>query len=182
MTDLTEQSDAFLMGSIANGDADAVRPLIERYQRPLFALLRRTLGASAEVEDIAQETWIRVMRSARSYDPAQRFSSWLFAIAWNRVRDRWRAAQKHEIVADGKDAQANVRSAEDEAIAGDRARRVRELITSLPDHLAGPVFLRYFEEMTEREVAARLGIPVGTVKSRLHNAINRLALAWGEER
>jgi hypothetical protein len=55
--DLSAESDGFLLGSIANGDPDAVRPLIERYQRPLFALLRRALARSADVDDVAQETW-----------------------------------------------------------------------------------------------------------------------------
>jgi RNA polymerase sigma-70 factor (ECF subfamily) len=65
-------------------------------------------------------------------------------------------------------------SVEEEVIARDRAHRLRDLVASLPDRLAEPVFLRYFEELTEREVAARLGVPVGTVKSRIHNALHRL--------
>jgi RNA polymerase sigma-70 factor (ECF subfamily) len=161
------------MGSIANGDSDAVRPLIERYQRPLFTLLRRALGGSADVDDVAQETWIRVVRSARRYDPQQRFTGWLFAIAWNLVRDRW---EKAKPVTDDEleEMPSHRASAEDEVIARDRARRLRDVIATLPDRLAEPIFLRYFEELSEREVAARLGVPVGTVKSRIHNALHRL--------
>lgn len=178
--DLSAESDAFLMGSIANGESNAVRPLIERYQRPLFALLRRALGASAEVDDVAQDTWIRVVRSARVYDPAQRFTGWLFAIAWNLVRDRWTRTQPF-VETELESLPSRHTSAEEEAIARDRARRLRDLVAALPDRLAEPIFLRYFEELSEREVAARLGVPVGTVKSRIHNALNRLATAWGEE-
>ncbi|HEY8184143.1 MAG TPA: sigma-70 family RNA polymerase sigma factor [Thermoanaerobaculia bacterium] len=173
MKDLREESDAFLMGSIANGDADAVRPLIERHQRPLFALLRRALGASVEVEDIAQETWIRVVRSARRYDPQQQFTGWLFAIAWNLVRDRWKKMKKFAD-AELESMPSGGASAEDDVIERDCARRLRDLVATLPDRLAEPVFLRYFEELSEREVAARLGVPVGTVKSRIHNALHRL--------
>jgi RNA polymerase sigma-70 factor (ECF subfamily) len=171
--DLSAESDAFLMGSIANGEPDAVRPLIARYQRPLFAVLRRALAGSADVDDVAQETWIRVVRSARRYDPHQRFAGWLFAIAWNLVRDRW---EKVKPIADEELEEMPSRhaSAEDEVISRDRARRLRDLVAALPDRLAEPVFLRYFEELTEREVAARLGVPVGTVKSRIHNALHRL--------
>jgi RNA polymerase sigma-70 factor (ECF subfamily) len=161
------------MGSIANGEADAVRPLIERYQRPLFALLRRALGGSADIEDVAQETWIRVVRSARRYDPQQRFTGWLFAIAWNLVRDRW-SKTKSFAETELESMPSGRTSAEEEVIAHDRAQRLRDLVASLPDRLAEPVFLRYFEELSEREVAARLGVPVGTVKSRIHNALIRL--------
>lgn len=180
MKDLSGESDAYLMGSIANGESDAVRPLIERYQRPLVGLLRRALGDSDDIEDVAQETWIRVVRSARRYDPAQRLSGWLFAIAWNLVRDRWSKARPFAD-AELESIPSGLASAEDGVIARDRARRLRDLIADLPDRLAETVFLRYFEELSEREVAAQLGVPVGTVKSRIHNALLRLATAWGEE-
>jgi RNA polymerase sigma-70 factor, ECF subfamily len=168
------------MGAIANGDADAVRPLIERYQRPLFALVRRVLRGATDVEDIVQETWMRVVRSARRYDPEQPFSRWLFAIAWNLVRDRWARAKAGDAAAIDTLTGA-FDSTEEQLIATDRARRVRDLVTELPDRLAAPVFLRYFEELSEREVAAHLGIPVGTVKSRLHYALERLKTAWESE-
>ena len=180
MTDLRAESDAFLMGAIANGESDAVRPLIERYQRPLFAVLQRALAERADVEDVAQETWIRVMRSARRYDPAQRFTSWLFAIAWNLVRDRW--AKARPSAETDLDLLPSARSsAEEQVISSDRTRRIRDLVATLPERLAQPVFLRYFEDLSEREVAARLGVPVGTIKSRLHTALNQLAAIWPQE-
>jgi RNA polymerase sigma-70 factor (ECF subfamily) len=161
------------MGSIANGDADAVRPLIERYQRPLAALLQRALGRTPEVDDVFQETWIRVVRSAHRYDPAQRFSSWLFAIAWNLVKDRWSRRVVSEDV-DMAEMASGGRSPEEHAVDADRAERVREMVGRLPERLAQAILLRYFEELSEKEVAARLGIPVGTVKSRIHNALQLL--------
>ena len=161
------------MGSIANGDADAVRPLIERYQRPLAALLQRALGRTPEVDDVFQETWIRVVRSAHRYDPAQRFSSWLFAIAWNLVKDRWSRRVVSEDV-DMTEMASGGRSPEEHAVDADRAERVREMVGRLPERLAQAILLRYFEELSEKEVAERLGIPVGTVKSRIHNALQLL--------
>ena len=173
-------NDAYLVGSIANGDADAVRPLIERYQKPLAAVLQRALGKSPDVDDVFQETWIRVVRSAHRYDPEQRFSAWLFAIAWNLVKDRWSRRVTHDDV----DLAAMVspdRSPEEKVVADDRAERVRELVAQLPERLAQAILLRYFEELSEKEVAARLGIPVGTVKSRLHHGLRRLAETIEEE-
>lgn len=163
-------NDAHLIGLIVAGDADAVRPLIERYQRPLSAMLRRALGATPDVDDVFQETWIRVVRHAHRYDPEQRFSAWLFAIAWNLVKDRW---SKHVDTADVDLAvmPAGERSPEEQAVERDRAERVRAMVARLPERLAQAVLLRFFEELSEKEVAERLGIPVGTVKSRIHSGL-----------
>ena len=160
-------NDAHLIGLIVNGDAEAVRPLIERYQRPLAALLQRALGRTPEVDDVFQETWMRVVRSAHRYDPAQRFSAWLFAIAWNLVKDRW--SRRVDTADVDLTAMASPeRSPEERVVAADRAERVRDMVARLPERLAQAILLRYFEELSEQEVAERLGIPVGTVKSRIH--------------
>jgi RNA polymerase sigma-70 factor (ECF subfamily) len=176
-------NDAFLMGCIANGDAEAVRPLIDRYHKPLAAVLQRALGSSPEVDDVFQETWIRVVRSAHRYDPAQRFSAWLFAIAWNLVKDRWARRAPHDDV-DLATMPSTDRSPEERAVANERAERVREMVDRLPERLAQAILLRFFEELSEKEVAARLGIPVGTVKSRLNHGLKglrRLAEEMNEE-
>lgn len=163
-------NDAHLIGLIVNGDADAVRPLMERYQRPLAAMLQRALGRTPDVDDVFQETWIRVVRSAHRYDPEQRFSAWLFAIAWNLVKDRW-AKRVDSDDADLVTLTSRERSPEERAVEADRAERVRAMVARLPERLAQAVLLRFFEELSEKEVAERLGIPVGTVKSRIHNGL-----------
>lgn len=173
-------NDAYLVGSIANGDTDAVRPLIERYQKPLAAVLNRALGASPDVDDVFQETWIRVVRSAHRYDPEHRFSAWLFAIAWNLVKDRWSRRVPQDDVNLAAMASSE-RSPEERAVAGERAERVRALVAQLPERLAEAILLRYFEELSEKDVAVRLGIPVGTVKSRIHHGLKRLAETIEEE-
>jgi RNA polymerase sigma-70 factor (ECF subfamily) len=173
-------NDAFLMGSIANGDAEAVRPLIERYKKPLAAVLQRALGASPDVDDVFQETWIRVVRSAHRYDPEQRFSAWLFAIAWNLVKDRWRRREQHADV-DLATMPSPAHSPEEQALRADRAERLRAVVGQLPERLAQAILLRYFEELSEKDVAERLGIPVGTVKSRLHHGLKKLAEVINEE-
>jgi RNA polymerase sigma-70 factor (ECF subfamily) len=166
-------TDEFLMGSIVNGDTDAVRPLIERYQRPLSTLLRRALDHSPDADDVFQEVWIRVVRSAHRYDPTQRFSAWLFAIAWNCVKDRWARRTPSDDV-DLTLLASQERSPEERAVAGDRAERLREVVAKLPERLADAILLRYFEELSEKDVAERLGIPVGTVKSRIHHGLRLL--------
>jgi len=173
-------NDAHLIGLIVNGDAEAVRELIERYKRPLGSVLQRALGSSPDVDDVFQETWIRVVRSAHRYDPEQRFSAWLFAIAWNLVKDRWSKGVPVDDV-DLALMPSFGASPEQGAVDADRARQVRELVSRLPERLAQAILLRYFEELSEKEVAERLGVPVGTVKSRLHHGLKKLAEAIQED-
>jgi RNA polymerase sigma-70 factor (ECF subfamily) len=171
VSDFSDTSDAVLVGMIVNGDAEAVRPLIDRYRKPLGALLHRALGASPDVDDVFQETWICVVRSANRYDPAQRFTSWLFAIAWNLVKDRWSRRIEHEPIADDV---SDAPSAIERVLEDERAARVRELVARLPERMAAAILMRYFDELSEKEMAERLGVPVGTIKSRLHHGLNRL--------
>lgn len=173
MNESDQASDAFLIGQIVNGDAEAVGPLMERYRRPLAALLQRALGASPDVDDVFQETWIRVVRSARRYDPAQRFSAWLFAIAWNLMKDRWAKRRDHADV-DLNAMHSPATSAEEQAMTSDAADRLRDLIAQLPERMSQAILLRYFDELSEKEMSERLGVPIGTIKSRLHHGLNRL--------
>jgi len=181
VSELDQTDDGFLIGSIVNGDVEAVRMLVERYQRPLAGLLRRALSGSSDAEDLAQETWIRVVRSAHRYDPSFPFTSWLFAIAWNLIRNFW-AAHRETTEADLVSIPTGEASAEEKMLTTDRDRRLRDLIAALPQQLAEAILLRYFEELSEREMAEQLGVPVGTVKSRLHYGMKKLAASIQENR
>jgi RNA polymerase sigma factor (sigma-70 family) len=182
-----EMADELLMGYIAAGQSDYVGTLIRRHGSPLIAFLRRTAPCMADADDIFQEVWLRVVRSARSYDPEQRFTAWLFTIAWNQVRNHWRRHKERQAVRtdDTTDSLANARypgpRADESLLEAERRDRLRRLIGLLPERLAEAICLRYFEELSEKEMASRLGVPVGTVKSRLHNGIKRLSpLVRGE--
>jgi len=181
MSEETELTDELLMGRIAAGQTESVGRLIQRHGGVLLGFLRRMTRSMVDAEDISQEVWLRVIRSAHSYDPTRRFSAWLFKIAWNRVRDHWQriATQQARHVTTASDALDAVRSADrrpDEALLeSERVDRLRQIIDQLPARLAEALCLRYFEELSEHEMAARLGIPVGTVKSRLHNGIKQLS-------
>jgi RNA polymerase sigma-70 factor (ECF subfamily) len=182
-----EMADELLMGYIAAGHSEHVGTLIRRQGGPLIAFLRRTAPSTADADDIFQEVWLRVVRSARSYDPEQRFTAWLFTIAWNQVRGHWRRHKEQQSMrtGDGTDRLANERSpvprADDTLLEAERNDRLRHVIGLLPERLAEAICLRYFEELSEKEMASRLGVPVGTVKSRLHHGIKRLSpLVRGE--
>ncbi|MEA2489921.1 MAG: polymerase sigma-70 factor, subfamily [Acidobacteriota bacterium] len=175
--DLGAESDGTLVGRVVNGNGDAAAVLIRRHQKALLAFLRRVAPRSAD--DIFQETWIRAIRSAARFDPSYPFPPWLFRIAWNLARSDWNRRETGVPEPAGVASTAN--DVDDDLVARERAERVRLLIRELPPHLAEAVFLRYYEELSEKEMAERLGVPKGTIKSRLHHALRRLGLAAVKE-
>jgi RNA polymerase sigma-70 factor (ECF subfamily) len=168
------ESDAVLTGRIVNGDPEAARVLVERYTSPLRRFIVQAGVRSADADDVLQETWLRVVRSAARFDPQQPFPRWLFTIAMNRVRSRWERDMSEPL--ELAEVASGAAAADSALEAAQRAGTVRSLVSALPRHLGDTILLRFFEELSEREVAQRLGIPVGTVKSRLHHGIRRLRI------
>ena len=177
---LEELTDAALMGRIAVGQSEAVAPLYARYERPLLGLLLRA-GSRPDAEDLLQETWMRVVRSARRYDPSQPFRSWLFQIAWNLMRDHWKRRRPVEPDAAMAEQAATGPGIESAIIEKQQRDALLRMVESLPPRLAEAVSLRFFEELTEREIAERLDIPRGTVKSRLHYGLQALQQHYAKE-
>jgi RNA polymerase sigma-70 factor (ECF subfamily) len=161
-------TDEDLIAAVASGDGRALETLCRRYERPLYQFIHRHTGGR-DVEDLHQETWLRVVRAARRFDPHRRFSTWLFQIAVNLCRD-WHRRPPAEPVdpADADAMPANPSSP-------DAALDARRLLAALPEAQRSAVILRYYHDLAEDEVAAILGCPRGTVKSRLHHAMRRLA-------
>ena len=167
-------TDEEIVIQLADGRDDALRELLRRYERALSHFIYRHTGGR-DVEDLYQETWLRVTRQARRFDPARRFSTWLFQIALNLCRD-WHRRALPEASADADDAAAP--PAFGRAEAGIDAAR---LLATLPEPQREVVILRYYHDLTEDAVAAILDCPKGTVKSRLHHALARLATLVKEE-
>jgi RNA polymerase sigma factor (sigma-70 family) len=161
------QTDEALVARLAEGDEPALRELLRRYERPLASFLHRRTGGR-DVEDLYQETWLRVVRAAERFDQRRRFSTWLFQIAVNLCRD-WhrRPPPEPRPPADEPDAVSLERS--------EAALDAAQLLARLPDAQREVIVLRYYHDLSEDDVAAMLDIPKGTVKSRLHHAIARLA-------
>ena len=162
-----ELSDEVLVVHLARGDPRALEALCRRWERPLLAFLGRQTGGR-DVDDLYQDTWLRVVRAAPRFDPARRFSTWLFQIAVNRCRD-WRRRPPPEPVDPSR--LSDTAAAPDSADARIDAER---LLAALPDGQRSAVVLRYWHDCDEDEVARILRIPRGTVKSRLHHAMRRL--------
>jgi RNA polymerase sigma-70 factor, ECF subfamily len=164
-------SDEQLMSAVARGDGDALAEVYRRYERPLFQFLHRHTGGR-DVEDLHQETWLRVVRAAARFDPSRRFSTWLFQIAVNLCRDHWRRAGPVGPVDD--DAPEPPAHGPGTAPVTEASIDVRRLLAALPEAQRSAVLLRYYHDLPEEEVAVILGCPRGTVKSRLHQAMARL--------
>lgn len=165
-------SDEELMQAVATGDADALRELTGRWRRPLYGFLHRAAGGR-ETDDLYQETWLRVVRGARGFDARQRFSTWLFQIALNLSRDLRRRALPEPVTAEA--LEQAVEMVVSQGDARDAALDVQRLLAALPDAQREVVVLRVLEDVPEDDVARIVGVPRGTVKSRLHHGLARLA-------
>ena len=167
------ENDHDTVKRVISGRTDAFRLLVERYQRPLFALVAGLLGPSADVEDIAQDVFCAAYRHLASFDPARaRFATWLFAIARNRClneRKRRRpvplgpqAARAVDVPPDGPLREREAFDCLDRALA------------ALPVKLRAAFALVELTGLPHEEVARIEGVPVGTVKSRASRARARL--------
>jgi RNA polymerase sigma-70 factor (ECF subfamily) len=172
-------SDEDLMVRVQAGDSEALAALIDRYRGPLYAFLWRRAGDGAD--DLFQESWIRVSRARDRFDRSRRFSTWLFQIANNLCRDRWRRLDARRRAFEALHAEARA-TGRDSAAAPELPpeRALIRRLDALPDRLREVLVLRHYHELGEAEIAEVLGIPRGTVKSRLHAAV-RAARALLEE-
>ncbi|MCL4683891.1 RNA polymerase sigma factor [Myxococcota bacterium] len=167
------ESDEELMAAVARGDERALGILVERHTPRLHAHLTRMTGSGDDAEDLLQETWLRVARGARSFQEGRPVRPWLFGIASNLARDfhRRRSVRRH-VRHDASPGQTPPGARPLETIA------LRDRVRRLPDRLREILWLRFYEGFTEAEMAEALGIPRGTVKSRLHGAIRELKRGW----
>jgi RNA polymerase sigma-70 factor (ECF subfamily) len=165
-------SDEELMARLQRGDEQALETLMHRHQAPLYGFLLRRVGEAAD--DVFQESWLRVVRARGRFDPNRRFSAWLYQIANNLCRDRYR---RRDALRRAKDSfqieQATLREP-DSTPATREPDRMRERVLALPERLREVLVLRYYQDLGEEEMAQVLGVPRGTIKSRLHAAVRAL--------
>jgi RNA polymerase sigma-70 factor (ECF subfamily) len=177
--------EALLISRARDGDQDAFRQLVERYQGAVYNLAYRMLGDPGDAEDAAQEIFVRIYRQLGRYDPARKFSTWTLAIATNYCIDQLRRRRMQLVPLENIIPWARAREAgpEGEAITQEERDEVQRQITRLPEKYRAPLILRYFEELSIAEIAEVLGMPEGTVKTQIHRARKALGklLAEGEE-
>jgi RNA polymerase sigma-70 factor (ECF subfamily) len=185
--DMSSLDDRGLMERVAGGDADAFATLFRRYERPLFNFLLRVTRHRTLAEDLLQETFIRVWRAGRTWDPERGPArSWLYKVALNAARSE--LARKvhrapHEALDAGGRELADEASGETRLAArideAAQARAVTRAVETLPDFMREVVVLRCQEQLPFAEIAQVTGVPVGTLKSRFHRAVIALRVRLG---
>jgi len=178
--------DEVTLARAQRGDLRAKRALVDRYQRPVVALVSRLLRGQTDpglVEDIAQETFLRVFRALPTFDrhgPA-RLSTWILTIASHRAIDelRRRRLEVRPFDPTAYEVPANDR-ADDTAERKMLARLLSDAIDNLSPEYRAAFVLREYHGLEYTEIAAVLGIDLGTVKSRLNRARSRLREALAE--
>lgn len=175
------EPDERLMARVAGGDDAALEPLLARYRGPLYGFLSRR-APNADVDDLFQETWLRVVRYRDRFDPKRRFSTWLFQIANNLCRDRARRLEVRDRHRMAEQAEARHDPERRAAPPHDRVIDMRTRVARLPERLREVLVLRYYRDLSEKEIAEIVGIPRGTVKSRLHTAVKALRETEAAER
>jgi RNA polymerase sigma-70 factor (ECF subfamily) len=185
---LSDASDQQVVAWAKQGHEAAFRELVRRYERPLFSLLYRMVRDRALAEDLAQETFIKVLNGIKSYKPEFKFSSWIFKIANNAAIDHLRRKNLDTLSLDGSPtAQTPEQMHATSLQLGDRAASPlqqvedRELGTAIERAIArlrpeyrSCIMLRHVEGYSYEEIAATLELPLGTVKTYIHRARNEL--------
>jgi len=186
-------SDEELLTRFRDGRKEAFGVLVHRYERELYGYLRRYLGDGNLAEDVFQNTFLQLYVKSGQYEPGRPVRPWLYTIATNQAIDALRRNNRHQAVSldqtreESADGEIHglvdmLDSREpgplDLAQSQECRERVRASVDCLPDFLRQVLILAYYQGLKYRDIADILGIPVGTVKSRLHAALVKLQEAW----
>jgi len=162
-----------------DGSEKGFAALVERWREPIQRLCARMVGDWHVGEDLAQDVFTQLYLSRSTFRGESSLSTFVWRIAVNRCRNELRRASRSVVELPGDEAieePASVSAAPDMAVVGaERQQIVRDALQRLPEHLRVVVVLRHYEDLKCREVAEVLGIPEGTVKSRMAEALTRLA-------
>jgi len=177
-------SDEIIVERALTGDAEAFGEIVRRWERRIFALTYGMLGREEDARDATQETFLAAFRNLRGFRGEAKVSSWLHRIAVNQCISRQRRSKvRSEAALDDeqeKHASSFVTSVSCSPARAAEGRQetiaVRRAINSLPVELRKVVVMKEFEELTFREIADALDLPLSTVKSRLYTALKQLQL------
>ena len=194
--DLASLPDADVVALAQEGREAAYRELVRRYERPVFSLVYRMVRDRETAEDLAQDTFIKVLNNVERYRPEFKFSSWLFKIANNVAIDHLRKRQLNTISTDG--SRHATTAAEVEASSFDVVEPGQNALEQLTSQELGTaieravarlrpmyrscILLRHVEGRSYEEIAQTLDLPLGTVKTYIHRARHELRKELAELR
>jgi RNA polymerase sigma-70 factor, ECF subfamily len=180
-----DERDRRDMIRLAAGDDTALNELLERHGGKMVNYLVRCLQNEEDAADTAQETFVRVYQNRAKYDPRIKFSTWLYVIATNLVKDRYRHRTRHPQVsldAENEATGENFRESlpeqnpipSESLQATERAEAVRKAVEQLPEELRTPLILSEYEELSHGEIGTILHCSVKAVETRIYRARKQL--------
>jgi RNA polymerase sigma-70 factor, ECF subfamily len=186
--DLANLPDADIVALAQQGRDLAFRELVRRYERPVFSLIYRMVRDREAAEDLAQDSFVKVLNHIDRYNPDFKFSSWIFKIANNVAIDFLRRRQPDTISMDGSPHAASAAEIEatsfevadrqetalDELEAREIGSAIERAIARLRPEYRSCIMLRHIEGRSYEEIATTLDLPLGTVKTYIHRARNEL--------
>jgi RNA polymerase sigma-70 factor (ECF subfamily) len=176
-------TDEELIKRFQEGDTDAFTELVLRYKDPLYSYVLRMLKDRVNAEDIVQETFVRVYRNRKKYQQIAKFSTWIYTIAINLTKTELRRQNLRRFMSlsggvtdNGKsfelpDQKINLEKSTEDTIVGEH---IRMAIDKLPKTFKEVIVLRDIQELSYEEISKILGVPLGTVKSRVNRGRTRL--------
>lgn len=188
----TKTRNVELIERFKKGDEAAFREIIDIHKDSLYSFLRRFINQQDLAEDVFQETFLQLYTSRGSFDPNRPIRPWLFTIAANKAKDALRKMKRTASVSMGTisdpeevsidDVLNSITSYDvtpaDDVVKEETERRVRKIISEMPENLRGILILAYFKQFSYKQMAEILSIPIGTVKSRLHTAVVYFTKKW----
>jgi RNA polymerase sigma-70 factor (ECF subfamily) len=191
---MEQRSDEELIAGSLKGHRGDFKLLLERYEGELFNFLYHTTGDRQAAEDLFQEAFMQVFANIEKFRPGATFRPWLYTIAANLARDEMRRRRRRKSVS----LDAEVRPGEEtrlgelvdsgsadpsaQASSQESSAMAAEMMNALPASLREVVVLYFYNDMKYTEISEALGLPMGTVKSRLYRAIREMAEAMKRKR
>lgn len=165
-------SDEELAAAAQAGDLRAYEELVQRYQRFVFRVLwSRTASSREDVEDLAQDTFVRAWERLDTYDTSRPFKSWIARIASNTAIDRYRSDSRRPATSELTEIQETVAGGDPDpaaaTIGNERQHHLLSRLKELPEHYREVIVLRFIEDQSYEEIAAALDLPLGSVKTRI---------------
>lgn len=158
------------------GDAASVERLIELYQDTIYSMAVSFTRDPHQAEDLAQDAWIKILRGLPSFRLESKFSTWLYRITMNTFLNATRAVKREQEVVGSLTPESEAPDPKLES-----ALDIHEAVRSLPEEFRSVVLLRYVADLSYKEIAVVLDLPLGTVQSRLKRALDKLGSNLGQQ-
>lgn len=168
-----------LLQKAQEGDPTATERLIELYQDTIYSMALSFTRNPHQAEDLAQEAWIRILRGLPKFRRDSKFSTWIYRVTMNTFLNANRQMKREQEVVGG--LKAADEGSSDEGVRVETSLDVKEAVRLLPPEFRSVVLLRYVADLSYKEVASVLELPLGTVQSRLRRALDKLGARLGHQ-